>query len=186
MQHTEGAVTTQFSLDDGSQVNIRPIQPNSERLLISTFKRLSPQSVYRRFFSPLRELPADLVSHLANVDYVRRSALIAESEKGDDDVVGVARYDSTGVPGTAEVALVVIDDWQGRGLGRILLHSIMSAASKNGFYRFSGHVLLENRPMLRLLETECDILTRRIEGEVVTVTFLSRNEADKWQQPQCA
>jgi GNAT superfamily N-acetyltransferase len=169
----------QFSLDDGSQVKIRPLPRNSERLLRETFKRLSPESVYRRFFSPLRELPQDLASHLANVDYASRSALIAEpATEGNDGVVGVARYDSTKTPGTAEVALAVIDAWQRRGLGRILLRSIMSVASKHGFQRFQGDVLMENRPMLRLLDEECHILARRIEGEVVRVTCLPRAQAD--------
>src|SRR6516225_10252940 len=132
MQQADVAVTTEVSLADGSQVSIQPIQPHSERLLMNTFKRLSPQSVYRRFFSPLRELPADLVSRLANVDYLRRSALVAQSAiDSDDGAVGVARYDSTGDPRIAEVALVVVDDWQRRGLGRLLLRRIMAAAKEN-------------------------------------------------------
>lgn len=187
MHQEDGAVTTQVSLDNGSQVSIGLIQPHSERLLLNIFKRLSPQSVYRRFLSPFRELPPGLISHLANVDYVRRSALIARSEiDNDDEAVAVARYDSSADPHFAEVALVVVDDWQRRGLGRILLRRIMAAAMDNGFCRFVGSVLLENRPMLRLLDTECEIVTRRMEGEVLTVTFLLRNQEKRWNQAQCA
>jgi 4-oxalocrotonate tautomerase family enzyme len=174
----EWGIGGQVTLNDGSEVSIRPIQPGAERVLIQAFKRLSPESVYQRFFSPLRELPAYLVRHLANVDYVKRLALIAESPvDGKADPVGIARYDATQDPGVVELALVVVDEWQRRGLGRILLRSIMSAAAGNGFHCFRGNVLWENHAMLQLLDTECNIHARKAEGGVITLTFTPRTEA---------
>lgn len=168
----------QFTLKDGSPVNIRPIRPDAERTLIEGFKRLSPESVYHRFFFSMRELPPNLAHYLANVDYVRRLVLIAEAPiVGDADLVGIARYEHTDDPASVEIALVVVDEWQGRGLGRILLRSIMCAAVEKGFHRFRANVLVENYPMLHLLATECDLYGRSIEGGVITLSFTPRNES---------
>lgn len=166
----------QFTLKDGSPVNIRPIGPDAERTLIEGFKRLSPESVYQRFLSPMRELRPNVAHHLANVDHVKRLALIAEAPViGDADLVGIARYEPTDDPALVEIALVVGDDWQGRGLGRLLLRSIMCAAAEKGFHRFRADVLGENYPMLHLLATECDIYARSIERGVITLSFTPRN-----------
>ena len=150
---------------------IRPIRPQDEKLLREAFRLLTPESVYQRFFGSLRELPAEMARRLANVDYLQRLALVAEH---DNKAIGVARYEPTDDPGTAEVALAVLDAWQERGLGRILLREILRAAEENGIHRFRADVLSENARMLRLLATEAEIQARRTESGITTFFFTRR------------
>src|SRR5258708_7767231 len=111
-----------------------------------------------------------MAHHLANVNYETRLALIAESVEGSE-IVGVGRYEATADPGLVEVALVIVDDWQNRGLGRIMLHEVLQAARRNGIGRFSADVLADNHRMLHLLATECDIYERKTEAGVTTLFF---------------
>ncbi len=105
-------------LADGGTVRVRPIRPDDGERLLGLHARLSPDSVYYRYFAPRPVLTPDEVAHLTGVDHRSRVALVASLR---DQIVGVARYDT--VPGTsdAEVAFVVEDAHQGRGLGSVLL-----------------------------------------------------------------
>jgi RimJ/RimL family protein N-acetyltransferase len=88
----------------------------------------------------------------ANVDYHARLALVAEHVTAEGmHVRGVARWEPDDEPGTVEIALVVEDAWQGRGLGRALLEALLDAARGRGIHRFTADVLVENERMLRLL-----------------------------------
>jgi RimJ/RimL family protein N-acetyltransferase len=159
------------TLKNGAFVHIRPIRPEDECTLVEGFKHLSLQTVYQRFLSPLPELTPSMARHLSNVDYYRRLALIAET---DAELAGVARYEPTDDPGVAELGLVIVDHWQHRGLGRILLHKILGAAEENGIHRFRADVLAENRRMLRLLAADSQIQDAKTEGCVTTISFTSR------------
>ena len=159
-----------FALKDGASAHIRPIRPEDEQALVEIFNRSSPQTVYQRFFSALPELSPSMAHHLSHVNYKDRFALVAEVDRGP---VGVARYERTDDPGLIELGLVIMDEWQNRGLGRILLREIMRAAEQNGIYRFRADVLAENRRMLRLLATEGHIQERRTEAGVTSILFTS-------------
>ena len=162
---------TDFSLKDGTSVRIRPIRPEDDHSLIEIFNRSSPQTVYQRFFTPLPEMTPTMAHHLSNVDYVHRLALIAES---DMEPVGVGRYEPTHDPDLVELGLVIVDDWQNRGLGRILLRELLRAAEGNGIHRFCADVLGENRRMLHLLATEAQIHDWDTGAGVTTVSLTSR------------
>ncbi len=111
-------------LPDGTAVRIRPIRPKDVRWLIPAFRRLSAETVYQRFFTPMAELSADLAGHFANVDHAKREALVAEVSKGlSFQPAGVARYEATEQAGIAEVAILVTDRYQNRGIGRLLFHN---------------------------------------------------------------
>ncbi len=158
-------------LTDGTQVHIRPIRPEDDHVLVESFRHLSPESVYQRFFTALPELSEGMARYLANVNETNRLALVAEV---DSELVAVGRYERTKDPGLVELALVVLDAWQNRGLGRILLREIMRAAESNGIHRFRADVLAENRRMLRLLVTESNIYERKTEAGVTTLLFTAR------------
>jgi RimJ/RimL family protein N-acetyltransferase len=160
-----------FTLKDGSSVHIRPIRPEDDHTLVEIFNHSSPQTVYQRFFTALPEMPPAMAHYLSNVDYRHRLALIAET---DIQPVGVARYDCTNDPDLVELGLAIVDDWQNRGLGRILLREILRAAEENGIHRFCADVLAENRRMLRLLATESQIQNWKTEAGVTTVSLTSR------------
>ena len=154
------------TLKDGASVHIRPIRPADEHSLVEIFHRSSPQTVYQRFFTALPELTPSMARHLSNVNATDRLALVAET---GDQHIGVARYERTDDPDVVELALVIVDDWQNRGLGRILLREILRAAGRNGIHRFRADVLAENRRMMRLLATEGRILDRKTGAGVTTV-----------------
>jgi RimJ/RimL family protein N-acetyltransferase len=160
-----------ITLTDGTRVHIRPIRPEDDRVLVELFSRLSPETVYQRFFSALPELSPGMARHLADAHETNRQAMAAEV---DSEVVAVARYESTSELGVVELALVVADAWQNRGLGRILLRAILRAAEANGIHRFRADVLAENRRMLRLLATEGEIYDRKTEAGVSTLLFTAR------------
>src|SRR5437899_11316235 len=114
--------------------------------------RLSPRTVYERFFSFRRLLPEEAHA-LANVDYRQRMALVAEVADGQEpELIGVARYGPGDEVTTAEIGLVVEDGWQGLGLGSILLEEILRAGEQRGIHQFSADVMTENRRALGLLD----------------------------------
>jgi RimJ/RimL family protein N-acetyltransferase len=153
------------TLKDGSAVHIRLIRPEDDHRLVEVFDHLSPQSVYQRFFTALPELTPGMARYLSNVNSTNRLALIAET---GSELIGVARYERTPEPEMVELGLVIADQWQNRGLGRILLRAILQAAESNGIHRFRADVLAENRRMARLLATETRILERKTEAGITT------------------
>ena len=153
------ARSSEVTLRDGSIVILRPAVPEDRALLVEAFERLSPESRYRRFFAPVRTMSEPLLDYLTSVDYVDHfawAALARRAGPGTDGPdafmgVGVSRYIRLDDPTAAEVAVTVVDDWQGRGLGRVLLDALVLEALENGITRFEGDVLVENRPMQELL-----------------------------------
>ncbi len=134
-------------LADGGSAHIRPILPSDLDALHRFHGRLSDETVRLRFFGPRRNLPAKEFRHFVTVDYLDRLALVALV---DGELVAVARYDR--LPGSieAEVAFVVTDDYQRRGIGTVLLKRLIPAAKAVGIRRFVADTLAENHPMLDL------------------------------------
>lgn len=171
----EHAVVT---LRNGAAVRLRPVRPEDEPRLLALSERLSPQTVYQRFFSVRRLRPEDAHA-LANVDYRDRMAIVAEVDTGDTtELIGVARYAPSGEPFTSEVALVVEDRWQGLGLGSILLDEILRAGVSRGVRRFSADVLTENRRMLGLLSRHTNITNHTTSDGVTTLVFHAKNTGE--------
>lgn len=161
-----------ITLKDGFSVRIRPIRPDDEPRLVDLYERLSRHTAYQRFFTVLRRLPADWYHFFANVDYVRRLALVAERETvAGVQLIGVGRYEPAEEPATAEVAFVVEDGWQGRGLGGILLDAVLAAAEARGIHRFGAYVQADNYRMLRLLATRTQVEDRKTEEGVTGLRF---------------
>ena len=165
---TDGRETT---LRSGDRVLIRPIRPSDKERLLEGFHRMSPESRYRRFFSPVNELGAGQLRYLTEVDHHMHEALAALDATGGEPL-GVARFIRTkDDPHVAEVAVAVVDEWQGRGLGTELLSELAARAREEGVEHFSAFVLQENRPMLELLEELGDVhLVCREDGVVELLT----------------
>lgn len=140
------------TLADGTAVRLRRVRPADKRLLLEGFERLSPESRYRRFFTERNSLgPADL-RYLTEVDGVRHFAMgaLCRDHEGRQLGIGVTRYVSLdGV--VAEPAVAVVDEMQGKGLGRILFQRLVEAAIERGLQRFSAEVLATNDPMRAIL-----------------------------------
>jgi RimJ/RimL family protein N-acetyltransferase len=163
------------TLKDGTRLHLRPIRPEDAPRLIEFYERLSQHTAYQRFFSLMKRLPPDWARLLAGVDYRRRLALVAERGPADaPEIEAVARYEPTDQPDTAEVAFVVQDGYQGRGLGAVLLGRLLDAAHARGIRRFRAFVLGDNRRMLDLLTRFTDIRARNLDAGVVTLDFERR------------
>ncbi|NEA24722.1 GNAT family N-acetyltransferase [Actinomadura bangladeshensis] len=156
-------------LSDGGTAHLRPIRPDDADLLRSFHARLSPESIYYRFFSPRPHLSDRDVEHFTTVDHDRRVALIATIA---GVMVAVVRYDRLGErPETAEVAFLVEDAHQGRGLGAVLLEHIAAAARERGVRRFVASVLPDNRRMTRVFREAGYRAEQRFEEGVIELVL---------------
>ncbi|MBI2198438.1 MAG: GNAT family N-acetyltransferase [Candidatus Rokubacteria bacterium] len=168
----------QVVLKDGAHVWLRAIRPDDEPRLVDLYGRLSQNTAYQRFFTVMKRLPPDWAHFFANVDYRRRMAVVAEREhEGRVELIGVGRYEASDEEAAAEVAFVVQDGWQGRGLGAILLDDITRAGEARGIRRFRAYVLADNHRMLELLTRATDVLERKLEDGVVNFVFKRRETA---------
>jgi RimJ/RimL family protein N-acetyltransferase len=139
-------------LRDGEQILVRPIRPEDRAELAAGMERLSPESRYRRFFTPTSQLSASQLSYLTEVDHHDHEALVAvQPETGYG--IGVARFvRSADDEELAEVAVAVADSWQGRGVATALLNRLSERARAEGVRRFSAEILSHNHPMLELID----------------------------------
>jgi RimJ/RimL family protein N-acetyltransferase len=141
-----------IALRDGSRVRVRRLRDSDRQLLLRGFRRLGAESRYRRFLAPTPKLSERTVRYLVEIDHRDHEALIALDERCDE-AVGVARYvRDPARPDAAEVAVTVIDDWHGRGLGTLLLEAITMRAREEGVDTFTALMLVENSQMMDLLE----------------------------------
>ncbi len=190
-------------LSDGRTARLRAIRPDDGPALRRLGEQLSSESVYFRFFSPRRSIGEEEIAHFATVDYQDRLALVALV---DAELVAVARYDRCPVPpsGTgsasepalspqgggdeAEVAFVVRDDHQGRGLGTVLLEHLASAAGQRRIGRFVADTLPENYRMLNVFRSAGFEEHALLDSGVIRVTlelalrpeYLERVEERDW------
>ncbi len=135
----------------GEKVFFRPIRPEDAPLLIEHFEGLSPSTVYRRFFSPIKQLSHSMLTRFTQIDYDREIALVALWEmNGHGKLIGVGRIVSEMSRKEAEFSILISDDWQGRGIGAGLLSRCLLIAKSHGIQRVMGMVLAENTQMLTL------------------------------------
>jgi GNAT superfamily N-acetyltransferase len=141
-------------LRDGSHALVRPIRPEDKQRLVRGLGELSPQSAYMRFHTPMTHLTDEQLRYLTEIDYVDHMAWVAvdPTEPGAPGM-GVARYvRSHADPTVAEAAVTVVDRFQNRGLGSILLRLLAESAVANGITTFRNYVLAENTAMLEIVD----------------------------------
>jgi len=165
-------------LRDGSKVLIRQVQPADAPLLADGFARLSPQSRRMRFLARKDQLSAAELRYFTDVDHHDHEALGA-LDQADGRGVGVARYvRDAGDPHAAEIAVTIVDDWQGRGLGTELLARLSARARCEGICRFTALVAEDNLAMAGLLRKMSARLAGRSSGTAeyeITLTLPGEN-----------
>jgi GNAT superfamily N-acetyltransferase len=138
-------------LDNGADVEIRPIRPDDKALLAEGVRHLSERSAYQRFLSPKNKLAAGELRYLTEVDFRDHVAFVAVPADEPDVLVGVGRWVRLASdPEVAEIAFVVADDLQRRGLGTALGEALAQAARERGVKRFLATMLPDNLGAHRL------------------------------------
>ena len=133
-------------LRDGCRVEIRALRPDDRADLIAAVGRTSDRSLYHRFFGLKRSFTDQETAFFVNVDFVNHVALVALIDEGGRSVIaGGGRYIIV-QPGQAEVAFVVVDEYQGRGIGRALMRHLTNIARAAGLRTLIAEVLPENTP----------------------------------------
>ncbi|HSJ44845.1 MAG TPA: GNAT family N-acetyltransferase [Euzebyales bacterium] len=161
-----GGETIETSLRDGTRVLIRMVDPDDREQFIEGFQRLSTRSRYLRFHSAIEELDDRQLDYLTRVDQVNHVAWVAiDLDHPEHPGIGVARFVRLhDEPTVAEAAVTVLDAYQGRGLGTILLAALADAARERGITTFRAYVLGENLAMLAVLDRLGPIRTERQRG----------------------
>ncbi|MDN5859896.1 MAG: GNAT family N-acetyltransferase [Pseudonocardia sp.] len=164
-------------LRSGHVVRLRQVRPGDAAALAAAYANLGEQSRYRRFFTLLPELPESVLEAATDVDHVDHEALVALPLLADE-IVGECRFVRLADRAdTADLAVTIVDEWQGRGLGTELLARLSERALEEGIKNFTAEVLAENRAMLGMLDD-----LGRVEAELAGPVVSARikiAEADR-------
>jgi acyl-CoA hydrolase/GNAT superfamily N-acetyltransferase len=135
-------------LDDGTDVTARPINPTDQPLMKDLQYTLSEEAVYYRFFTHLKRFPQKEIQQFVYIDHRQDEAIVVTvPEAHGEEIIGMGRYYLDTKTNRAEVAFVVADQWQGRGIGKFLLNTLTRIAKRNGIRGFTAEVLAENKAM---------------------------------------
>jgi RimJ/RimL family protein N-acetyltransferase len=156
-------------LPDGSEVLVRAVRPEDKPLLAAAWDQFGEESRYRRFMAGKDHLSTDELAHFTEIDHVDHEAIGALDPRTGAGL-GVARYlRNPHRPDTAEAAVAVVDEWQGRGLGGVLLRRLCRRAKANGIDTFTASLLTDNRSMLRLFERLGRVSVRELDGPAMEI-----------------
>jgi RimJ/RimL family protein N-acetyltransferase len=161
-------------LKDGTEVTIRAIRASDAPAILSAFGQLDDESVYRRFFSPKKELSNAELAQLTEADFRQVTALVATILRdGVEMLIGGGRYaaESCDHPQSAELAFLTAADYRGLGVASLILRHLISLAEEAGIVRFEADVLGENRAMLNVFQRTGLIASQLRDGNTVHLTL---------------
>jgi acyl-CoA hydrolase/RimJ/RimL family protein N-acetyltransferase len=139
-------------LSSGETVLVRPARLSDEPAVQDLFYRLSEESTYLRFMAHRRVFSHEEMQKLCDLDYALNMALVVSAGDPQEDIVAMARYDVDPATDLADIGFVVLDAWQGKGIGTILLRRMAEIAQARGLAGLSADVLVDNKPMLSLFQ----------------------------------
>lgn len=172
-----------WRLRDGTAVLLRAARTEDGPLLQELVQGLSLQSRYHRFFYPLHELPPDMLARFTQHDPTEAMTLLALiRQNGYASAIAMAQYVAEPYPQRCDFAVVVADAWQGGGLGRRLIQTLMCLAREAGIERIEGDILAENTPMLRLISRMGFTLAEHEDGPYLRKATKIL-EAPEWKCP---
>jgi RimJ/RimL family protein N-acetyltransferase len=161
-------------LKDGTEVTVRAIRREDAASVLAAFKGLDREAVYRRFFSPKKELSDAELKQLTEVDFSRVVALVVTTKTSTGEtLIGGGRYavDDAKTPRSAELAFLTGEGHRGRGIASLLLKHLKRLAEDAGVPQFEAEVLAQNQPMLAVFRGSGLPIRQRREGNVVCVTL---------------
>ena len=150
---------TSFLLEDGTQVNFRPMHPTDEKRMKYLLYSLSQKTLYYRFMSNIIRIPQKQIQDFVYIDYRDDMAIVGTvPEAHGEEIIAIGRYYLNPRTNQAEVAFIVRDQWQNRGIGTFLMKYLITIAKRNGIAGFTAEVLQDNKPMLAVLhKSDCKI-----------------------------
>jgi GNAT superfamily N-acetyltransferase len=163
---------TEQVLRDGSVIHIRAIRANDKLRLLDHFAGLSARTRYFRFFGHKRSLSAGDLARYTELDFTQNVGLAGTLwQNGEECFIGVGRYVRNADPSRAEIALAVLDEYQGAGIGPLLIRHLGFIAHENGITRFEANVRGDNSRMLEVLRKSGCILNHSDGGGIVHFTL---------------
>ncbi len=167
-----------WTMKDGTAVNIRPIRPEDEPVMVRFHETLSERSVYLRYFHFMnleQRVTHERLTRICFIDYDREMALVAERRNpttGESEILGVGRMSKIHGTSDAEVAVLISDKFQGRGLGKELLARLLIVGADEKLTRLTADILPDNRDVMRICEKLGFSLKHSLDDEVVHAEFL--------------
>ncbi len=167
-----------WTMKDGSPVNIRPIRPEDEPAMVRFHETLSERSVYLRYFHFMnleQRVTHERLTRICFIDYDREMALVAERRNpttGESEILGVGRMSKIHGTSDAEVAVLISDKFQGRGLGKELLARLLIVGADEKLTRLTADILPDNRDVMRICEKLGFSLKHSLDDEVVHAEFV--------------
>lgn len=159
-------------LRNGTPIRVRAILPDDKSRLLDHFAGLGQQSRYFRFFGHKRELTDQDLTHFTELDFDRHVGIAATLYRdGREHFIGVARYVRRELTVSAEIALAVLDEYQGEGIGPLLIHHLARIAHRNRVTQFEADVRGDNNRMLAVLVRSGCIITHVTSAGVLHFTL---------------
>jgi acetyltransferase len=169
------ALASDAQLRDGRKARVRPVACDDGPAVQAFIERLSPATSRRRFFRPVKALTPSALARVVEVDYSRALSVVAEARGG---IVGLAEYVASPGERAADVAVVIADEWQRAGLGRVLFSALLVHATNQGLARLRGEALADNTSILAL--TRRFGFSARPHPEERDLVALDRELAGPW------
>jgi GNAT superfamily N-acetyltransferase len=162
-------VEERVRLKDDTSVLVRPVRPDDRELFVAGFERMSPESRYRRFMGHKRKLSERELDFFTRLDHELHEAIGAIDVETGEGVAVARMFRHEDDPSVAEAAVTVVDDWQGRGLGGLLLERLARRARELGVEHFDASLFTSNKAMLALFERLGCMKAHREDYETLTI-----------------
>jgi len=167
----------------GLTIKLRPVKISDEENLKHFFYSISDQSLYKRFMSARKDMPHERLQEFVVIDYTKEMViLVTTGEEDQEKIIGVGQYGIDEATHSAEVALLIRDEIQGKGVGTELLKYLTYLARHRGLHGFTASVLVDNRPMLNLFEKGGFDISRQSEEGVYELKMMFRSVPEEKEE----
>jgi acyl-CoA hydrolase/RimJ/RimL family protein N-acetyltransferase len=160
---------TTYLINDGTQINFRPIHPTDAPLMRDLFYKLSQQTIYYRFMSHQKFVSRQQIQDFVYIDHRNDVTIVGTlPEAYGEDIIAMGSYYLDPKTNLAEVAFIVDDRWQNKGIGGFLLRHLMRTARRNGIRGFTAEILVENKAMQAVVNKSNTKLRSKVSGNVIS------------------
>jgi len=170
-------------LKDGQGLLFRPAFPNDIPKVQEFMKRVSRESLRMRFMAAVSEVPPNIVKNLCEGDFTESGCLLAITSEGSESkIVGLGNYIAMGNKKSAEIAFLIEDDYQGKGISTLLLERLAGLAAANGYIEFEAEVLPDNQPMINVFKSSGFEVHKVWHSDTVHVELPTSGAAATWRK----